>query len=83
MSDNWGFTDVEAAINSISDWIKYVGWQGQGVDVNRWIVSGHSNGGQGTWYALTHRPDKVLAAAPVSGYASIQSKLGCPFRHIY
>lgn len=29
--------------------------------------------GQGTWYALTHRPDKVIAAAPVSGYSSIQS----------
>lgn len=30
--------------------------------------------GQGTWYALTHRPDKIIAAAPVSGYSSIQSK---------
>ena len=75
VADNWGFTDVEAAVKTIPDWIKYVGWGGQGVDVNRWIVSGHSNGGQGTWYALTHRPDKILAAAPVSGYASIQSKL--------
>ncbi|KAF1961222.1 hypothetical protein CC80DRAFT_488551 [Byssothecium circinans] len=69
---NWGFADVEAAVNSILTWIEYVGWQGPGVDINRWIPSGHSNGGQGTWYALTHRPDKVLAAAPVSGYASIQ-----------
>ncbi|PVH94719.1 hypothetical protein DM02DRAFT_645769 [Periconia macrospinosa] len=69
---NWGFADVEAAIESIPDWIKFVEWTGPGVDINRWIVSGHSNGGQGTWYALTHRPDKVLAAAPVSGYASIQ-----------
>jgi predicted peptidase len=31
--------------------------------------------GQGTWYALSHRPDKIVAAAPVSGYSSIQSKL--------
>ncbi|KAF2878201.1 hypothetical protein BDV95DRAFT_556907 [Massariosphaeria phaeospora] len=69
---NWGFTDVEAAVLSIPDWIKYVNWKGPGVDVNRWVVSGHSNGGQGTWYALTHRPDKLLAAAPVSGYVSIQ-----------
>jgi pimeloyl-ACP methyl ester carboxylesterase len=69
---NWGFADVEAAINAIPAWIQNVGWKGPGVDTDRWIVSGHSNGGQGTWYALTHRPDKVLAAAPVSGYASIQ-----------
>ncbi|KAH8716837.1 hypothetical protein GQ44DRAFT_688581 [Phaeosphaeriaceae sp. PMI808] len=69
---NWGFADVEAAIEAIPAWIERVGWRGPGVDTNRWIVSGHSNGGQGTWYALTHRPDKILAAAPVSGYASIQ-----------
>jgi poly(3-hydroxybutyrate) depolymerase len=69
---NWGFADVEAAIAAIPTWIQDVGWKGPGVDAGRWIVSGHSNGGQGTWYAIMHRPDKVLAAAPVSGYASIQ-----------
>jgi poly(3-hydroxybutyrate) depolymerase len=75
--DNWGFADVEAAVNTIPDWIKNVKWKGPDVDINRWLVSGHSNGGQGTWWALTHRPDKILAAAPVSGYASIQSRI-CP-----
>ncbi|EUC33685.1 hypothetical protein COCCADRAFT_4808 [Bipolaris zeicola 26-R-13] len=69
---NWGFTDVEAAISAIPDWIQNNNWTGPDVDVDRWIVSGHSNGGQGTWFALTHRPDKVLAAAPISGYTSIQ-----------
>ncbi|KAI4621817.1 hypothetical protein J4E80_004190 [Alternaria sp. BMP 0032] len=69
---NWGFADVEAAIAAIPTWIADNHWTGYGIDTDRWIVSGHSNGGQGTWYALTHRPDKVLAAAPVSGYASIQ-----------
>ncbi|KAI1516787.1 Peptidase-S9 domain containing protein [Pyrenophora tritici-repentis] len=69
----WGFADVEAAIHAIPGWIEHVGWSGPGVDTGRWIVSGHSNGGQGTWYALTHRPDHVLAAAPVSGYTSIQN----------
>ena len=89
--DNWGFVDVEAAVASIPTWIKHVKWKGLGVDVNRWIVTGHSNGGtyclpteavayslttgQGTWYSLTHRPDKLVAAAPISGYASIQSML--------
>lgn len=69
---NWGFEDVEAAIAAIPAWTEHTGWTGPNVDSNRWIVSGHSNGGQGTWYALTHRPDKIVAAAPVSGYASIQ-----------
>ncbi|KAJ4340596.1 hypothetical protein N0V95_007444 [Ascochyta clinopodiicola] len=69
---NWGFADVEAAIETIPNWIQYGNWPGPNVDTDRWIVSGHSNGGQGTWYALTHRPDKVLAAIPVSGYSSIQ-----------
>ena len=31
--------------------------------------------GQGVWYALTHRPDKIIGASPVSGYSSIQGKL--------
>jgi predicted esterase len=69
---NWGFADVEAAIEAIPAWIEHVGWRGPSAETNRWIVSGHSNGGQGTWYALTHRPDNIVAAAPVSGYASIQ-----------
>jgi Prolyl oligopeptidase family len=46
---------------------------GFGVDTENWFVSGHSNGGQGTWYILLHHPDKVLAAAPVSGYLSIHT----------
>ncbi|RMY68398.1 hypothetical protein D0863_07157 [Hortaea werneckii] len=69
----WGFADVEAAIAAIPEWIEHVGWSGPGVDTDRWLVSGHSNGGQGAWYALTHRPDKIIAAAPVSGYSSIQN----------
>lgn len=44
-TDNWGFTDVEAAVASIPSWIKHVEWKGSSVDVNRWIVTGHSNGG--------------------------------------
>ena len=74
-ADTWGFADVEAAVNAIQEWISHTKWQGIPVDVDKWLVSGHSNGGQGTWYALTHRPDKVFAAAPVSGYLSIQCKL--------
>ncbi|KAF2840269.1 hypothetical protein M501DRAFT_1002585 [Patellaria atrata CBS 101060] len=69
----WGFADVEAAVASIPEWINHTNWEGSAVNIDRWIVSGHSNGGQGTWYALTHIPDKIVAAAPVSGYSSIQN----------
>lgn len=77
----WGFADVEAAINAIPNWIDQVEWDGPGVDLDRWLVMGHSNGGQGAWYALTHRPDKVIAAAPLSGYSSIQNYVPYTFWH--
>lgn len=69
----WGSADVEAAVNAVPDWIEHNSWKGPGVDVGRWLVTGHSNGGQGTWHILTHRPDKIIAAAPLSGYSSIQN----------
>jgi predicted esterase len=69
----WGLADVEAAVAAIPRWIEEVEWTGPGVDVDRWLISGHSNGGQGTWYVLTHRPDKIIAAAAVSAYSSIQN----------
>lgn len=72
----WGFADVEAAIAFLPEWLGITQWEGPHPDLDHWLVSGHSNGGQGTWYALTHRPDNVFAAAPVSGYSSIQSKNG-------
>ena len=46
-----------------------------------WLVASYSHArlisallGQGTWFILTHRPDVVMAAAPVSGYSSIQGQ---------
>ncbi|KAL1648008.1 hypothetical protein SLS58_002333 [Diplodia intermedia] len=68
----WGFPDVEAAVAAIPRWIEHNAWNGTSVDTDRWLVSGHSNGGQGTWYALTHRPDRIIGAVPVSGYLSIE-----------
>jgi hypothetical protein len=56
--DTWGFADVEAAIAAIPEWMNRVNWTRQGVALDRWVVSGHSNGGQGAWYALTHRQVK-------------------------
>ncbi|CAO1602326.1 hypothetical protein XANCAGTX0491_005944 [Xanthoria calcicola] len=77
----WGVADTEAAIAAIPEWIKTVGWKGPNVDINRRLVIGHSNGGQGTWYALTHTPDKIVGATPVSGYSSIQAYVPYFFWH--
>ncbi|MCJ1433856.1 hypothetical protein MMC27_003221 [Xylographa pallens] len=69
----WGFADVRAAVAALPLWIEEVGWTGPHAALDEWYVSGHSNGGQGTWFALSHQPDSVMAAAPVSGYSSIQA----------
>lgn len=74
-ADDWhqyGFADAVAAAASIKDWIVAIGWNGADVDLDEWLIVGHSNGGQGVWYALTHHPDKIVAAAPISGYLSIE-----------
>jgi hypothetical protein len=42
----WGFADVEAAVAAIPAWIESIGWDGPGVDTKRWLVAGHSNGGE-------------------------------------
>lgn len=69
----WGFADVTAAVSAISDWIKNMNWTGPGIDSESWVVTGHSNGGQGAWFISSHQPDKVIATAAVSGYSSIQN----------
>ncbi|KAL8712818.1 MAG: hypothetical protein Q9220_003026 [cf. Caloplaca sp. 1 TL-2023] len=68
----WGFADVKAAVAAIPEWIKTLDWKGPTLNAQQWLVIGHSNGGQGTWYALTHAPDTIIGAAPISGYSSIQ-----------
>lgn len=69
----WGFADVQAALLMIPQWIEKVNWTGPGVLVNKVLVTGHSNGGQGTWYYASHQPDRVFAAAAASGYLSIEN----------
>lgn len=78
----WGLADVEAAVNAIPEWIEHNTWNGPGVATDKWLVVGHSNGGQGTWHILTHRPDNVIAAAPLSGYSSIQNYVPYHFWHV-
>lgn len=78
----WGFNDVEAGIKALLEWVKIAEWKGPQVDIDKWLVSGHSNGGQGTWYALAHHPDKILGGAPVSGFSSIQAYVPYTFWRI-
>ncbi|KAF2216283.1 hypothetical protein CERZMDRAFT_33609 [Cercospora zeae-maydis SCOH1-5] len=78
----WGFQDVEAAIKMIPDWIAHNEWDGPDVDVEKWLLAGHSNGGQGTWNVLLHHPDNIIAAAPLSGYSSIQNYVPYTFWHV-
>lgn len=44
--DTWGFADVEAAVAAIAIWIKTIQWKGPNVHMSKWLVSGHSNGGE-------------------------------------
>jgi len=43
--DIWGFADVEAGIKAIPHWMKDTNWNGQGIDLHKWVITGHSNGG--------------------------------------
>ncbi|KAL4949940.1 hypothetical protein BDW69DRAFT_173260 [Aspergillus filifer] len=74
----WGVADIQAAVSAMPGWVEAVGWSGPALSIDEWIVIGHSNGGQGVWFITTHFPDKVIAAAPVSGYTSIESKPQLP-----
>lgn len=69
----WGFTDALTAVAAISAWSRNTGWQGPGAFMDKVLVAGHSNGGQGTWYFASHVPDRVLGAAAASGYSSIEN----------
>ncbi|CAG8515817.1 2966_t:CDS:10 [Funneliformis caledonium] len=41
-------------------------------DPDKLFISGHSNGGQGAWYYMSHYPDSVIAGTPAAGYVKIQ-----------
>ncbi|EFR01159.1 hypothetical protein MGYG_04163 [Nannizzia gypsea CBS 118893] len=69
----WGFADLQNSVQALNDYVDHSGWTGAGVIDGDWIIAGHSNGGQGTWYTISHYPDKIIAAAPVAGYTSIEN----------
>ena len=43
--DTWGFSDVQAAVAAIPDWMGAVSWDGPAASLNDWVILGHSNGG--------------------------------------
>ncbi|PLB43097.1 hypothetical protein P170DRAFT_451196 [Aspergillus steynii IBT 23096] len=69
----WGSSDIKAAIDAVPQWIRNLHWEGPNLSHANWVVTGHSNGGQGAWHLATHYPDNVIALAPVSGYSSIEN----------
>ena len=69
----WGFADVQAAVDAVPGWLQNTQFDSPEPTAGHWIVAGHSNGGQGSWYLATHFPDTVLAVALVSGYSSIEN----------
>ncbi|OQU98556.1 hypothetical protein CLAIMM_04322 [Cladophialophora immunda] len=69
----WGFADAQSAIAAVPDWINSTEWNGSRLYSEKFLVAGHSNGGQGTWYFASHLPDRLLGAAVASGYSSIEN----------
>ncbi|EPS43033.1 hypothetical protein H072_2982 [Dactylellina haptotyla CBS 200.50] len=67
----WGMADYVSAVSAIKHWRSYIGWDGPDFDGERIYVMGHSNGGQGAWYALIGLNDKVIGGSPISGYLCI------------
>ncbi|KAI8833518.1 hypothetical protein BJ741DRAFT_551218 [Chytriomyces cf. hyalinus JEL632] len=77
----WGFDwhgpsnlNVEAAIHTLTH-LHGVPQELRGnfgINPDKLIYTGHSNGGQGAWWMSSHYPDRALAAIPASGYLKIQ-----------
>ncbi|KAL8831473.1 MAG: hypothetical protein Q9191_000845 [Dirinaria sp. TL-2023a] len=65
----WGFADVDAAIAVVPAWIERVKWRGPSVDINKWLVVGHSNGGYVPyewWTEADPRISYILRSATAS-----------------
>jgi predicted esterase len=69
----WGMADIDAALEAVHRWLDVNGWTGPGVITDRFLIAGHSNGGHGTWNYALKRPDRIMAAAPASGYVSVEN----------
>jgi hypothetical protein len=66
--DTWGAADVQAAVAAIPDWMQAVAWNGAGVSLDDWLVSGHSNGG---WRSDRILPSPAkLSQVKVHGFSS-------------
>lgn len=74
--DDWhniGMSDIDAALAAIPAWLEQNSWEGPDVIMDRFLIAGHSNGGHGTWHYVLHQPDRIIAAAPASGYISVEN----------
>lgn len=69
----WGMADIDAALEAIPAWIDLNNWKEPGALTDRFLIAGHSNGGHGTWNYVLKRPDRIIAAAPASGYISVEN----------
>ncbi|KAG9321131.1 hypothetical protein KVV02_005257 [Mortierella alpina] len=80
----WGYDwhgasmqNVASAIESLANGLYGIpehlkGLPGMRPDPERLLIAGHSNGGQGAWFMVTHFPDKAIAATPAAGYVNIK-----------
>ncbi|KAL9607862.1 MAG: hypothetical protein Q9167_007266 [Letrouitia subvulpina] len=79
---HWGFGDLEAAVAAIPQWINHVCWQGPSVDIGKWLVSGHSNGGEDVlkFGKITYVPYQFWVEADPRLTALLHGSL-TPYRH--
>ncbi|KAJ3283781.1 hypothetical protein HDU79_008768 [Rhizoclosmatium sp. JEL0117] len=68
------FLNVESALHALSHLhgVPPLIAETIGINPDKLVYSGHSNGGQGAWWMASHYPDRALAAMPASGYLKIQ-----------
>lgn len=81
---SWGYDWHGASIKNVMNAIQSLtsrlpgvpeslkGLPGIRPDPERLLMAGHSNGGQGAWYLVTHFPDMAIAATPAAGYVNIR-----------
>ncbi|CAG8432933.1 6079_t:CDS:10 [Diversispora eburnea] len=78
----WGYDWHGPSLKNIQKAIEYFVTYMPGVPVNKKLeilpnpdklfISGHSNGGQGAWFFMSHFPESIIAGMPAAGFSKIQ-----------
>lgn len=68
-----GLADVEAAITALPMWLEKHYWKGPTVNVDQWLVVGHSNGGQSLIAILAGKTNKSNGKEPGTRLRIIQT----------